>query len=366
MATAVFGRVGSAAPTTGTASLRPSGDSEDRLDFAPSRTGIVIASLIALGFAPPAIFGPAAGRIFYGVVILIALACLVRRLFWREHLTLDLDEHRYTYQRGYWPNVALRDGALSEIKAVRLSVVARQGGRNGDIITWIVALDFGDAAPPLAVASYGAEALAYAYVTKLAQRLRLATIDTTGSETKTTAFAELAKPLAARSAQRFGRHLSPPPDASGMTMEGDAPYRLITLPRPQIPMQLALFPLFAMFPLWFGGMLRNFRMMLPMIAVSGIAVVITAATVWTRKEIREQEDDIVITSRLAGLPVGTRRIAKRAVTDVTVKPIPSTGWRRQNELQIRSTDGLVNLRAGRLAPDALAWLQQAVTAFAER
>jgi hypothetical protein len=365
MATAVIGRVGSAAAATGTSSLRPSGESEDRLDFAPSRTGIVVASLIALGFAPPAISGPPAGRIFYGAVILIATAWLVRRLFWREHLTLDLGEHRYTYQRGYWPNVVSRDGAMGEIKAVRLSVVARQG-RNGDIITWIVALDFGDAVPPLPVANYEAEALAYAYVTKLAQHLRLATIDTTGSETKTTAFAELAKPLAARSAQRFGRHLSSPPEASGIAMEGDAPYRLIKLPRPQIPMQLAFFPLFAMFPLWFSGMLRNFRMMLPMIAVSGIALLITAATAWTRKEIREQEEDIVIISRLAGLPVGTRRIAKRAVTDVTVKPIPSTGWRRQNELQIRSADGLVNLRAGRLAPDALAWLQQAVTAFAER
>src|SRR5690349_14722089 len=85
-----------------TASLRPAGESADRLDFAASRTGIVIASLIALGFAPAAIYGPNAGRLFYGAVIVVAITWLARRLFWREHLTLDLDAHRYSYQRGYW------------------------------------------------------------------------------------------------------------------------------------------------------------------------------------------------------------------------------------------------------------------------
>jgi len=348
-----------------TASLRPAGESEDRLDFAASRTGIVIASLIALGFAPPALYGPSAGRLFYGAVVLIAIAWLVRRVFWREHLTLDLDEHRYSYQRGYWPNAALRDGALSEIKAIRLSVVARQGGRGGDVITWIVSLDFGDAAPALPVANFGIEQPAYAYFARLARRLRVAAVDMTGGEAKTTAVADMEKPLAARGSQRFGHRLAPPPEAFGITLEGDAPYRLVKLPRPQIAWNLALFPLFMMFPMWFGGALSNFRMSLPFLAVGGIAALIAAATAMARKEIREQEDDILIVSRLAGLTVSTSRIAKRAITDVAVKPVPSTSWTRRNELQIRSADGLVNLRVASLSPDALAWLQQALTAFAQ-
>jgi hypothetical protein len=121
-----------------------------------------------------------------------------------------------------------------------------------------------------------------------------------------------------------------------------------------------------MFPLWFGGALRSFRTSLPVLAFGGIAALIAAATALTRKEIHEDEEDILIITRLGGVPVGSRRIAKRAITDVTVKPVPSTSWQQQNELQIRSAGGLVNLRARRLSPDAFAWLQQAVTAFAER
>jgi len=61
---------------------------------------------------------------------------------------------------------------------------------------------------------------------------------------------------------------------------------------------------------------------------------------------------------------GTRSIAKRDIVEVKLKPVPSRSWRAREEVQMRSADALLNVKAASLSHDEMNWLAQALQALA--
>ncbi len=191
---------------TGQATLRPTIDSEQQVEFASSAGDALWLAFGAAAFSPGAMYAkaPIWRWVIGGVVVLLAAAAL-QRAFWRERLSLDLMQRRYTYSYGYWPRLTSDDGRLDALTGVVLNVVARSGSRGGEIITWVVSLAFNDRT--LAVADFGTELAGYEYLAALAKRIPA--LDHTGRGEEQTAYTEIDKPLAAQTSRAARRPLLP-------------------------------------------------------------------------------------------------------------------------------------------------------------
>src|SRR5579864_1515520 len=93
---------GTAAQTaTGQATLRPKIDSEQQVEFASSIGDALWLAFIAAAVSPGAMIAKAgAARWIVGGAVVLVAAAAVRRGLWRERLSLDLVQRRYTYSRG--------------------------------------------------------------------------------------------------------------------------------------------------------------------------------------------------------------------------------------------------------------------------
>ena len=348
----------------GQPTLRPRADSEQQIEFASSASDALWLALGAAAFSPGAILArtPTWRWVVGGIVALLAASAL-RRAFWRERLSLDLMQRRYRYSRGYLPHLATDEGSLDALKGVALDVFARSGSRGGEVITWVVSLVFKDRT--LAVASFGSELAGYEYMGALAKRLRLPALDHTGRSEAQTAWSEIDKPLAAQTGRPAARRQLPPlPDGSRVALLGDAPERRIVLPRAGFRPSYFLPALVPLFPPWFSGTLFNPRFSGPFIVFAGVFAVGAAIGCITRKEITESADRIAVATRLFGMRWGTRSIAKRDIVEVKLKPVPSRSWRAREEVQMRSADALLNVKAASLSHDEMNWLAQALQALA--
>ena len=348
----------------GQATLRPRAGSEQQIEFASSAGDALWLAFGAAVFSPGAILArtPTWRWAVGSMVVLLATAAL-RRAFWRERLSLDLMQRRYRYSRGYLPNLVTDEGSLDALKGVALDVVARSGGRGGEIITWVVSLAFSDRT--LAVASFASELAGYEYMGALAKRLRIPALDHTGRSEAQTAWTEIDKPLAAQTGRPAARRQLPPlPDGSGIKLLGDAPERRIVLPPAGFRLGYFVPGLFPLFPLWFTGTLFNPRFNGPFIAFAGLFLIGAAVTCITRKEITESADSITVATRLFGARWARRSIAKRDIVEAKLKPVPSQSWRRHEEVQLRAADALLNVRAASLSRDETTWLAQALQALA--
>jgi hypothetical protein len=290
---------GTAAQTAaGQATLRPTTDSEQQLEFASSAWDAVWLAFAAAMFSPAAMYAKApVWRWVVGAVVVFLTFAALRRAFWRERLSLDLMQRGYTYSRGYWPHVTADQGRLDTLKGVALDVVARSGNRGGQIITWVVSLAFTDRT--LAVANFNTELAAYQYLGTLAKRLRVPTLDHTGRAEELTAYAEIDKPLAAQTGRAAARRQFPPlPDGSRIALLGDMPERRIILPRTGFKVSYFCYALFPLFPPWFTGTLYNLHFSAPFVAVAGLFAVLAAIACVTNKEVAEAGDSISVATRL--------------------------------------------------------------------
>ena len=344
--------------------LRPRSDSEQQVEFASPAGDALWLALGAAAFSPGALYArTATWRWVVGaVVVLLAIAAL-RRAFWRERLSLDLMQRRYCYSRGYWPNLATDEGGLDALKGVALDVVARQGSRGGEVITWVVSLAFTDRS--LAVASFASELAGYEYMGALAKRLRIPALDHTGRSDAETAWTEVDKPLAAQAGRPAARRqMPPPPDGTRIALVGDAPERRIVLPRGGFRPGYFVYALFPLFPPCFTGTLHDLHLSGPFVAIAGLFALAGAIACVTHKEVTETGDGITVATRLLGTRWAARSIAKRDIVEVRLKPVPSQAWRKREEVQLRASSALVNLTVAGLSRDEMAWLAQALQAMA--
>jgi hypothetical protein len=347
----------------GQATLRPTIDSEQQVEFASSARDAVWLAFAAAAFSPAAMYAkaPVWRWVVGGVVVFLAFAA-VRRGMWRERLSLDLMQRRYTYSRGYWPHLTSDEGRLDTLKGVALDAVVGSGSEGGKVITWVVSLAFADRI--LAVANFNTELAGYQYLGSLAKRLRVAALDHTGNAEERTAYTEIDKPLAAQTGRAAPRRQFPPlPDGSRIALRGDMPERRIVLPRPGFRPSYFGYALFPLFPAWFTGTLHDLHLSAPFVAVAGLLAVVAAIACVTNKEVAEAGDSISVATRLFGASLGTRTIAKRDVVEVRLKPVPRQAWRKREEIQVRATGALLNLTVAALSHDEMAWLAQAMQAM---
>jgi hypothetical protein len=342
---------------------RPRAGSEQQIEFASSVGDALWLAFGAAVFSPGLILAPTPTWrwVVGGIVVLLATSAL-RRAFWRERLSLDLMQRRYRYSRGYWPNLATDEGGLDALKGVALDVVTQSGSHGGEVTTWVVSLAFNDRT--LAVASFGSELAGYEYMGTLAKRLRIPALDHTGRGEAQTAWTEIDKPLAAQAGRPAARRQLPSlPDGSRIALVGDAPERRIVLPRAGFRPGYFIPALFPLFPPWFTGILHDLHRSGPFVAIAGLFALAGAIACVTQKEVTETGDGITIATRLLGTRWAARSIAKRDIVEVRLKPVPSQTWKRE-EVQLRASGALVNLRVARLSHDEVAWLAQALQAMA--
>ena len=348
---------------TGKATLRPSGDSEQQIEFSSSIGDALWLAFGAAVFSPGAMFArsPTWRLVIGGAVLLLAIAA-VHRAFWREKLSLDLMQRRYRYSHGYWPRLTSDEGSLDALKGVQLDVVVESGSRGGEIDTWVVSLALDGRT--LSVANFGSELRGYEYLGALAKRLRVPALDHTGRVEQKTEWREVDKPLAAQTGKSAPRRQIPPlPDGARIALLGDAPERRIVLPRAGFRPPYFLAALFPLFPPWFTGTLHNLGMSAPFIAFAALFALIGAVACVTNKDVIESGDSIAFATRLFGASLGTQTLAKRDIVDVRVKPVPTRNRSRRDELQVRAAARLVNFRVARLSGEEMAWLAEAVSAM---
>jgi len=217
----------------------------------------------------------------------------------------------------------------------------------------------------LSVASFTSELAGYEYMGALAKRLRIPALDHTGRNEAETAWTEIDKPLAAQTGRPAARRQLPPlPDGSRIALLGDAPERRIVLPRAGFRPGYFVYALFPLFPPWFTGTLHDLHRSGPFVAIAGLFALAGTVACITHKELAETGDGITVATHLFGTSWATRRIAKRDIVEVRLKPVPSQAWRKRDEVQLRATGALLNLTAARLTRDEMNWLVQALQALA--
>ncbi|HUH83519.1 MAG TPA: hypothetical protein VLX85_02855, partial [Stellaceae bacterium] len=295
-----------------------------------------------------------------GIAVFIALFLSLRR----ETLTLDLLDGSYRYRRGLWPKLETKEGALSEFKSLALDVLVEPGSKGAEIVTWIISLHLADDAT-IALTNDGSETLAYRHLADFAKRLNLPVLDRTGPTERVIAPADIDRPLAdqERSAPLATSRLFPdPPAGSAIIVSGEAPQRTIILPRSGYRLHYLMAALMPLFPPWWTRTLTKPGFSLPFMIASGLFALIGVVTALTHREIAETADDVTVGRWLFRMPLLRRRYAKREITAIDIKPVPTRGTPR-SELQLRTAATVFDIRSVRLSADALAWLAAALRAM---
>ena len=99
-------------------------------------------------------------------------------------------------------------------------------------------------------------------------------------------------------------------------MLGDVPERRIVLPRAGFTPSYFAYALFPLFPPWFTGTLSNLSHSAPFIAIAGLFALFAAIACVINKEVAEDGDSISFVTRLFGMSLSTRKIAKRDIVEV--------------------------------------------------
>ena len=295
-----------------------------------------------------------------GVAVLIALFLSLRR----ETLTLDLLARSYRYCRGPWPKLETKEGALSDFKSLALDVLVEPGSKGGEIVTWIISLRLADDAA-IQIMNAGSETFAYRHLADLAKRLNLPVVDRTGPTERVIAPADIDRPLAdqGRSAPLPASRLFPDlPAGSAIAVSGEAPQRTITLPRSGYRFHYLVAALMPLLPAWWTRTLTKPAFSFPFIVASGLFALVGIVAALTHREIDETAEDVTVGTWLFRVPLLRRRYAKREITAIEIKPVPTRGSFR-SELQLRTAAAVLDIRSERLSADELGWLAAAVRAM---
>ena len=111
-------------------------------------------------------------RLYFAICGVACVAGAAWRLFWRDDLTIDLQQRSYVRRRGHWPKIAVHRGSLQDVDAVVLILESRRSDYAG-IPVWTIGLKFCNAAEPLLVAEFmQAEQRARSYAGSLAASLQ--------------------------------------------------------------------------------------------------------------------------------------------------------------------------------------------------
>jgi len=315
-----------------------------------------------------AIFG--VGGVFVAVSLLLFL--------FRESLELDLEGWIYTHRRGYWPNLTTRQGSLNEFQAVALDVppARRKGGT-----IWVASLQFMAPDKRIAVANFSGGSKAYAYVDELARKLHLPVLDRSGEDERTTRLSQIDTPIVARTGLASRRIDAPP--TPRISLSGDAPHRLITLPASGVNLGVVLIAALPALLIWLGATAvteggapaaahaahRHLRqiphaMLSPalwattLFTLAALCVAFLVLLCAARWQIRERGDSIVVTSRALGIRLRRRKFRKDEIVAIELKPTPA-GRATLYDLQLRARRKLL-IVGTTLGEDSAKWLEQAL------
>jgi len=367
----------------GTAFMRPKLSGERVLAFSshylwPALVALpVLPSFYAAFHGKRLPFGSIEWFAIFGVGGVFVAVSLLLFLF-RESLELDLEGWIYTHRRGYWPNLTTRQGSLNEFQAVALDVppARRKGGT-----IWVASLQFMAPDKRIAVANFSGGSKAYAYVDELARKLHLPVLDRSGEDERTTRLSQIDTPIVARVGLASRRIDAPP--TPRISLSGDAPHRLITLPASGVNLGVVLIAALPALLIWLGATAvteggapaaaraahRHLRqiphaMLSPalwataLFTLAALCVAFLVLLCAARWQIRERGDSIVVTSRALGIRLRQRKFRKDEIVAIELKPTPA-GRATLYDLQIRARRKLL-IVGTTLGEDSAKWLEQAL------
>lgn len=368
-------------------------ENERELVFAnrPAAAFTVGLGFALVGYATWALL-PDRRRWFLLAVALVAVAISAAAMLRRERLVLDLANHRYLREAGYWPRPERRSGSLAEVEHVELALRARSRGllpRAGrrQQLYWVVSLKFRGNDEPYALLEERSERRAYNRFEALARKLRVPALDRTGGEDRLTPWEQVEQPLAER--QPAGMHapvaIPPPPAASGIRFSDVPGRRRIELPAhgfnygvPVLYLLPAALVAFGAALLWQSaqsGAPGGFVLAAVFLLIGlGLGFLFSAA-VFGHEWIAESREHLLIGNELAGITWRRQRIAKRDLRAIEIRkalraavtaqagsgapaPVPT-----YSEVVLRATTRLRRFGA-HLSPEERAWLRDALVAMA--
>jgi hypothetical protein len=305
---------------------------------------------------------------------LFALAGFAGAL-WRYELRLDLVSRNYSGRKGFWPKPKPLRGSLDELEGVVLSSrVDRDDKRTTTV--WMVGLRFRHWDKPVTIKESANEPAAYQALEHYAKKLRVPVIDRTGAEERDASWVDLDKPLAEQPDHPVS--IPPLPHGSAIEFTPGPGRRSILLPADGFSLgaiMLVLFglPFFSLggFFLWsllfdrarVHGSIAAGLIVSPLFMLVGLYIVLFGiAGVRGRQLIEEEGGDIVFSLMLFNLRVRPRRVLKKEVEEVSIKPVP--GRNNEKQLVIRSDKLIMRIGDQKLSPKELEWLKVAVSVIA--
>lgn len=312
--------------------------------------------------------------IFGSVGALIALAGFAGAL-WRYELRFDLVTRNYSGRRGFWPDPKPLRGTLDELEGVVLSSrVDRDDNKRTTV--WMVSLRFRHWDKPVAIKETPNEPAAYQALEHYAKKLRVPVIDRTGAEERSASWADLDRPLA----EQPDHPVSIPPLPPGSKIEflPGLGRRSVLLPANGFSLGALVFVLFGLpffslggFFLWAllfdrarvqGSITAGFTIAPLFMLVGLVFIFFGIAGMKGRQLIEEEGGSLVFSLRLFTMQVRPRRVLKKEVEDVSIKPAPEQSGQRQ--LVIRSDRLIMRINEQKLSSKELEWLKVAVSVIA--
>jgi hypothetical protein len=250
---------------------------------------------------------------------------------------------------------------------------------------WQVSLVFRGWDRSISILATRNEGEAHRQFEHFAKKLGVHAIDRSGPTERVMDAASLDRPVAAeRDPAAPGVDPSSPPTGSGIDVAGPRGERVILLPR--VPFQPA-----GLFLVLFGAGFGGFALLVLAAALGAVSMKVSGsrlglgviASVFTliglviaalpflaasaRQEVREAGDDLVFSTRLLGRRVGAKRIARREIEEIDVRPDALAhqlgGGSVRDEVFVRSDRAIA--RIGReLTPEGKRWLRDALLTLA--
>ena len=310
-----------------------------------------------------------AGGAFFGLIGLVAA-------FWRYELRLELLTRMYSGRKGFLPNPKPLRGTLDEMEGVILTARTDRSD-NSTMTVWTVSFGFRTWEKPVKVLESQSETAARRKFEHFAKKFRVEAVDRTGATETRTAWTELDRPLAAQ--QSSPSPIPPLPRDSRIDFRDTPGRRTITLPEPGIAAAGIFLILFGLPFFGMGGtalylVLSGHRVtgsvaapyvLGPLFMAVGLLIMFVGVSgIWGRQTIEEDGGTIRIGLLLFGRTLRGRRLAKRSIEAVEIRPVPGRQGKAQRELAIRSDVKIVTISEQGMTGQELEWLRSAVRSMA--
>jgi hypothetical protein len=295
---------------------------------------------------------------------------------WRYELRLDLLTRTYSGRRGFWPHATPLKGSLDDLTGMLLTSRVDRSDKSS-VTVWTVSLGFQGWDKPVTVMETQTEVTAYGTLEHYAKKLRITAIDRTGAGERRTPWTDLDKPLA----EQPDHAISIPPLPAGSPIEfvNRPGRRTIIFPAQGFTgagLFIFLFglPFFGMgsFTLWLllsgakiSGNVAAGYIIGPVLMLVGLFILFLAiAGTFGRPQVQEEEREIVHSLLLFGRRVLPRRITKREVEEVSLRPVTGRNSAGKQELVLRSDRRILRISGLPIGGQDLEWLKLAVQRIA--